>query len=176
MINPPHWVEQVLKWIGALTLIGAPLSGCVRYLKSRTYAVRLEPSITAEILRADGEVFLRITPKVKNIGSSRVILKPSNSYVRICVVESGQASLTTPLVEPIPLMTIEVLSDVNQLESAEAEEDAKLVKMPHDNYLAFHLEFGITSDGIGGTLGGRDWTRNTILNCKLNSGEANSSA
>lgn len=159
------YLKDFLTNIGAATTIGGPAFAGWHYIKTRTYAVKLELSVDGEILYADNETFLRIRAAIKNIGNSRVALKGINSYIRVCTVESTNPHAA--FLEPSYLMSLAVLSPATSLEAGETASDDQLANIGHGDYLALHVEFGVTSKGLFSFLRGRDWTKTAIINCQL---------
>lgn len=166
------YLKDFLTNIGAATTIGGPTFMAWNYIKSRTYAVKLELFVDGEILHANNETFLRIRAAIKNIGNSRVALKGINSYIRVCTVESTNPHAA--FLEPVYLMSIPVLPRATSLEAGETTSDDQLANIEHANYLALHVEFGVTSKGLFGFLQGRDWTKTAIINCQLKPDAPNS--
>jgi hypothetical protein len=64
------------------------------------------------------------------------------------------------VIEPKLLDIFDVFKNHGWLESGEAVDDLLLIKVPHDNYLAFYIEVGVVSSGS-------EWTQTAIINCKL---------
>jgi len=98
------YLKDFLTNIGVATTIGGPAFMAWNYIKSRTYAVKLELFVDGEILHANDGVFLKIRASVKNIGNSRVALKETISYFRVCTVENTNPSAA--FLEPVYLMSI----------------------------------------------------------------------
>lgn len=60
-----------------------------RFFKERTYASRLQPTISGTVARRDGRIYLRASASVKNIGQSRVVLNHEYIGLRVLTRTSG---------------------------------------------------------------------------------------
>jgi hypothetical protein len=67
------------------------------------------------------------------------------------------------VIEPKLLDISDVFKNHGGLESGEAVDDLLLIKVPHDNYLAFYIEVGVVSSGS-------EWTQTAIINWQVETG------
>jgi hypothetical protein len=157
-------IDNLTKAWALISAIGVSASGIWHYIKSRTYSPKLSLSMQPEMLRLEDEVVLKCTITLKNTGKGRVLLDPERSYVDVKTIAAGQDK---PLLDKEDLATSYTLKQVTQLEPDEEETSNVLIKVPHENFLAFYLEFGVTSTSMGRFVAGRDWTRDSVVNCTL---------
>jgi hypothetical protein len=116
-----------------------------RFIKDRVYRIRLEPSISGEIIRIDDRELLLVTLELKNAGVAKVNLKQEGSGFRVFTAAEIEYD-DVNLVEWNRAGTFPVFEDHVWIESGEVIREDHLIAVPYAACSSFRLELRIVSE------------------------------
>lgn len=151
----PTFLDTALKiapLVGSAVGFLAFIGGIIRFFFVRFYALRLEPSLSNEVVTINGAKFLKATCELKNAGNRRATIKAQGTSLRVfagSVGASGEASWEN-------LETLDVFSE-NAIESGESITDQHLIKIPQQGVDVLKVKLDVYA-------GKRDWLVKRLVN------------
>ena len=131
---------------GAVVLVGA-VWGYYTFVRSRTFKLRLEPTVSGIVRNAKNSSYVKITSKLKNVGQCKVDVSQTGSAVRILShipkETDGSGVVTWKHLETLPVFEKHAI-----LEPGETIGDEILVAVPIAVEQVFRLELRLISKGI----------------------------
>lgn len=116
-----------------------------KFVRGRTFRRRLELTISGEVRRRPGIVYLLTNSTVKNIGLSKFEIDHEKSGLRVMTHVSEDAVAAARLVEWRPLSTWSVFEEQRLLEPSEPAAEELLIEIPDEGFLAFKLQLWVSS-------------------------------
>lgn len=132
-----------------------------QFLKGRTFAQRLEPTISGRVARQDGIIYLHAEAAVKNIGLSRFDIEHEFTTLIVHAHRVRTSIGLTRSAEWDHLAFFDALMDQEWLEPGETVGDQHLIEIPERDYVALGLEFIIVSTTE------EEWSVRAIVNLLL---------
>ena len=134
-----------------LTIIGVFIGAIwayYKYFRGRTFRPRMDTNILGNIVKDNGTLYLIATIKIKNVGLSRIDIKPKGSGMRIIglIKKSGMSSLKRYKGKRI--RTVSILNDHRWIEPGETIEDVQLFILPNRNYYGIKLDARLITKNI----------------------------
>jgi len=116
-----------------------------RFFKERTYASRLQPTISGTVARRGGRIYLRASASVKNIGQSRVVLSHDYIGLRVLTRTSGVGNWTL-------YRTEDVFKEQPYVESGVTIGEPVWVEMSEQGKVALRLDLYVAESETVGWL------------------------
>lgn len=153
--NPPSWevplwlrnvqagADVFQKLVTALAIAVGGIWAYFRFFKERTYASRLQPTISGTVARRDGIIYLRAATNVKNIGQSRVVLNHEYIGLRVLTRTAGASKWDL-------YRTEDVFTEQPHVESGVTIGEPVWVEMPEKDKVALRLDLYVAeSEKVG---------------------------
>ena len=121
--------------------------GYYRFVRSRTFNLRLEPTVSGIVRNEKHSTYVRVSSKLKNIGQCKVDVSQTGSAVTI-LSHIPKATHDTDVVTWQRLETLSVFEKHAILEPGETVNDEVLVAVPAAVGQVFRLELRLISNGI----------------------------
>jgi hypothetical protein len=140
--SPLHlWLDLVDKLIKLVAVMLGGIWTYWNFRKSRTYAQRLELTLTSSALRADGQ-FLEVRSALKNLGASRHVVEGGGTYCEVTAVFEDESEKTVAF---LPLFLSETF-----IEPGETISDLLLISVSQEAAHAIWLRINlrVVSDGV----------------------------
>lgn len=140
------------KMVAGSAIIIAGIFAYYRFFKERTYASRLEPTISGSAARKDGVIYLRAAANTRNIGQSRVNLNHEYIGLRILTRIAGSGDWTLYRIE-------NVFEEQDYLEPGESVGEPVWIEVPdRDDITALRLDLYVAeSEEVG-------WAAREVVN------------
>lgn len=146
----PLWLRNVQtgadifqKLVTALAIPVGATWAYFRFFKERTYASRLQPTISGTVARRDGTIYLRAATNVKNIGQSRVVLDHEYIGLRVLTRTAGVGEWDL-------YRTEDVFKEQPHVESGVTIGEPVRVEMPEGEKVALRLDLYVAeSEKVG---------------------------
>jgi len=145
------WSEIVWRGATVLGIVAGGLFAYYKFLKGRTFAPRIEPTISGSVIRKDGTIYLQASATAKNTGLSKVNVDHSITSVRLFSRRAGEGNWSW-------LSTLDVFSAQEVLEPGQAVGIPFWYEVPEDNYLALRLYLVVARDAR------KQWWAMSIVN------------
>jgi hypothetical protein len=133
------------KSAATIAIVGTAGWAYFKFVRGRTFRRRLELTISGEVRRNPGIVYLLTNSTVKNIGLSQFEIDHEKSGLRVMTYASEGAVTEARLVEWSPLSTWAVLEGKEALEPGEPAAEELLIEIPDKDFLAFRLQLWVSS-------------------------------
>jgi hypothetical protein len=121
--------------------------GYYNFVRSRTFKLRLEPTVSGIVRNEKHSTYLKVSSKLKNIGQCQVDVSQTGSAVKI-LSHIPKEPHAPGVVTWQPLETLPVFEKHAILEPGETVNDEVLVAVPAAVRQAFRLELRLISNGI----------------------------
>lgn len=144
-MNFGDWVGAVLSIVQIVAIVVAAGWAYSKFVRGRTFARRLEPSIEGELLRAGDAEAIRARVALRNTGASDIPLHAK--AIRVYAVgDEGWGDEKVPTWTR--LMTVPVLAQHQSLESVEVVSEQVLIPLKPETFrrLAYRLEFVVQDE------------------------------
>ncbi len=150
-MTTPLKIETILDLIRTTVQVVVVAVGAVwgyyRFVRSRTFKLRLEPTVSAIVRNEKHSTYVKISSKLKNIGQCKVDVSQTGSAVTILShipkVTNGADIIIWQRLETLPVFEKHAI-----LEPGETVNDEVLVAVPAAVGQAFRLELRLISKGI----------------------------
>jgi hypothetical protein len=148
MASTPQWVEVtkgILNIAQVIAIVGAAGWAYFKFVRGRTFAERLECSISASPFQSQGVKGVRVRIEVTNTGASIVRLR---SGATVVYVYGATAASARPEVLPEwgeRLVVANVLQEHENIEAQESVGDELVAVLPDRDWYALKAELKIVS-------------------------------
>ena len=139
------WADIAQKSAATVAILATAGWAYFKFVRGRTFRRRLELSLSGEVRRGPGIVYLLTNSTVKNIGLSKFEIDYEKSGLRVMTHASEGAVTEAKLAEWKPLSTWPVLEGQKVLEPGEPVGEELLIEVPDESFLAFRLQLWVTS-------------------------------
>lgn len=137
--------DIVQKAAAAVAIVGTAGWAYFKFVRGRTFRRRLELTISGEVRRGPGIVYLLTNSTAKNIGLSKFEIDHEKSGLRV-MTHASEGAVTEPrLAEWQPLSTWPVFEAHKLLEPGEPAAEELLIEIPDKGFLAFRLQLWASS-------------------------------
>lgn len=133
------------KTAAAIAIVGTAGWAYFKFVRGRTFRWRLELTISGEVRRGQGIVYLLTNSTAKNIGLSKFEIDHEKSGLRVMTYATEGAVTEARLAEWSPLSTWAVLEGRETLEPGEPAAEELLIELPDEDFLAFKLQLWVSS-------------------------------
>ena len=133
------------KTAATIAIVGTAGWAYFKFVRGRTFRRRLELTISGEVRRTPGIVYLLTNSTAKNIGLSKFEIDHEKSGLRVMSHVSKGAVTEAKLAEWSPLSTWDVLEGKDWLEPGEPAAEELLIEIPDEGFLAFRLQLWVSS-------------------------------
>lgn len=152
------WADIAQKSAATVAILGTAGWAYFKFVRGRTFRRRLELTLSGEVRRGPGIVYLLTNSTVKNIGLSKFEIDHEKSGLRVMTHASEGAVTEAKLAEWIPLSTWPVLEGQEVLEPGEPAAEELLIEIPDQSFLAFRLQLWVSSTH------GESWEVTAVVN------------
>ncbi len=139
------WADIAQKTAATVAIVGTAGWAYFKFVRGRTFRRRLELTISGEVRRGPGVVYLLTNSTAKNIGLSKFEINHEKSGLRVMTYASGGTTMEARLAEWRPLSTWAVLEGQGSLEPGESAAEELLIEIPDEGFLAFKLQLWVSS-------------------------------
>jgi hypothetical protein len=139
------WADIAQKSAATVAIVGTAGWAYFKFVRGRTFKRRLELTISGEVRRGPGIVYLLTNLTAKNIGLSKFEIDHEKSGLRV-MTHASEVAVTEPrLAEWRPLSTWAVLDGQRLLEPGEPAAEELLIEIPDEGFSAFRLQLWVSS-------------------------------
>ncbi len=121
--------------------------GYYRFVRSRTFKLRLEPTVSGIVRNEKHSTYVKISSKLKNVGACKVDVSQTGSAVTI-LSHTPKATDGTDVITWQRLETLPVFEKHAVLEPGETVNDEVLIAVPAAVGQVFRLELRLVSKGV----------------------------
>ena len=139
------WADIAQKSAATVAIVGTAAWAYFKFVRGRTFRRRLELTISGEVRRGPGIVYLLTNSTVKNIGLSKFEIDHEKSGLRVMTHSADDAVAEARLAEWSPLSTWPVFEEQDVLEPGEPAAEELLIEIPDEGFLAFRLQLWVSS-------------------------------
>lgn len=141
------WADIAQKTAATVAIFGTAGWAYFKFVRGRTFRRRAELTISGEVRRGPGVVYLLTNSTAKNIGLSKFEVDHEKSGLRVMTHASGEADAVTEprLAEWKPLSTWPVFEGHGLLEPGEPAAEELLMEIPDEGFTAFRLQLWVSS-------------------------------
>lgn len=146
------------KTAATVAIVGTAAWAYFKFVRGRTFRRRVELTISGEVRRGQGIVYLLTNSTTKNIGLSKFEIDHEKSGLRV-MTHASEGAVTEPrLADWEPLSTWPVFEGHGLLEPGEPAAEELLIEIPDDGFLAFRLQLWVSSTK------GESWEVTAVVN------------
>lgn len=139
------WADIAQKTAATVAIVGTAGWAYFKFVRGRTFRRRLELTISGEVRRGPGIVYLLTNSTAKNIGLSKFEIDHDKSGLRV-MTHASEGAVTEPrLAEWQPLSTWPVFEGHGLLEPGEPAAEELLIEIPDEGFSAFRLQLWVSS-------------------------------
>jgi hypothetical protein len=137
--------DIVQKTAATVAIVGTAGWAYFKFVRGRTFRRRVELTISGEVRRGPGIVYLLTNSTTKNIGLSKFEIDHEKSGLRV-MTHASEGAVTEPrLAEWQPLSTWPVFEAHGLLEPGEPAAEELLIEIPDEGFTAFRLQLWVSS-------------------------------
>jgi hypothetical protein len=139
------WADIAQKTAATVAIVGTAGWAYFKFVRGRTFRRRLELTISGEVRRGPGIVYLLTNSTAKNIGLSKFEIDHDKSGLRV-MTHASEGAVTEPrLAEWHPLSSWPVFEGHGLLEPGEPAAEELLIEIPDEGFSAFRLQLWVSS-------------------------------
>ncbi len=139
------WADIAQKTAATVAIVGTAGWAYFKFVRGRTFRRRVELTISGEVRRGPGIVYLLTNATTKNIGLSKFEIDHERSGLRV-MTHASEGAVTEPrLAEWKPLSTWPVFEGHGLLEPGEPAAEELLIEIPDEGFSAFRLQLWVSS-------------------------------
>ena len=139
------WADIVQKTAATIAIVGTAGWAYFKFVRGRTFRRRVELTISGEVRRGQGVVYLLTNSTAKNIGLSKFEIDHEKSGLRV-MTHASEGAVTEPkLADWEPLSAWPVFEAHGLLEPGEPAAEELLIEIPDRGFSAFRLQLWLSS-------------------------------
>ena len=139
------WADIVQKTAATVAIVGTAGWAYFKFVRGRTFRRRVELTISGEVRRGQGVVYLLTNSTAKNIGLSKFEIDHEKSGLRV-MTHASEGAVTEPkLADWEPLSAWPVFEAHGLLEPGEPAAEELLIEIPDEGFSAFRLQLWLSS-------------------------------
>lgn len=139
------WADIIQKAAATVAIVGTAGWAYFKFVRGRTFRRRLESTISGEVRRGSGLIYLLTNSTVTNIGLSKFEIDHEKSGLRVMTHSPGGTVTEARLAEWQPLSTWPILENKERLEPGEPAAEELLIEIPDEGFSAFRLQLWVSS-------------------------------
>ncbi len=139
------WASIAQKTAATVAIVVGGGWAYFKFVRGRTFRRRLELTISGEVRRRPGVVYLLTNSTVKNIGLAKFEINHEKSGLRVMTHTSDNPVTEARLAEWEPLSTWPILEGQGLLEPGEPAAEELLIEVSDEGFLVFKLQLWVSS-------------------------------
>lgn len=155
------WADIIQKTAATVAIVGTAGWAYFKFVRGRTFKRRLESTISGEVRRGPGIIYLLTNSTVTNIGLSKFEIDYEKSGLRVMTHASEGTVTEARLAEWKPLSTWPILENKKRLEPGEPAAEELLIEIPDEGFSAFRLQLWVSSTH------NESWEVTAVVNLEL---------